>query len=368
VPVEGSVRVLVVDDSESTREMLREALSLDGSVDVVGEAGSGREAVVRAAEVRPDVVLMDVRMPDGDGADACRAIVADRPETKVLALTWSDDPATLRDMIAAGAIGYIVKGGTIDELVAAIQRTSAGEPELDQRMVPAAVDDLRRLLEQERERREQAERLSAARAEFVQVLSHELRTPLTVISGALQMLKRGGIRPEDAELVESGLRRVADLEFLVEGLELVASGATPFGLALPKRAVTEAAERAGGAPDRTSVTEKAWHGVPGRYVQRVAFELLSNALKHGRRPIHVGARKDGALGVLTVTDAGGWSPPGRDFGAFFQEDMTATRGRGGLGLGLFLVSRLCRACDGDLSIQAEDGKTVARATFRLREG
>jgi DNA-binding NarL/FixJ family response regulator len=368
MPVEGSVRVLVVDDSESTREMLREALSLVGSVEVVGEAGSGREAVLRAAEVRPDVVLMDVRMPDGDGAAACRAIVADRPETRVLALTWSDDPATLRDMITAGAIGYIVKGGTIDELVAAIQRASAGEPGLDQRMLPAAVEDLRRLLEQERERREQAERLSAARAEFVQVLSHELRTPLTVISGALQMMKRGGVRPEDAELVESGLRRVADLEFLVEGLELVASGATPFGLALPKRAVTEAAERAGGEPDTTSVTEEPWHGVPGRYVHRVAFELMSNALKHGRRPIHVGARRDSAHGVLTITDAGGWSPPGRDFGAFFQEDMTATRGRGGLGLGLFLASRLCRACDGELSVQAEDGKTVARATFRLRGG
>src|SRR2546430_6096174 len=116
------VRVMVVDDSPSTRTMLREALALDGGIDVVGEAGGGREAVERVADLDPDVILMDVRMPDGDGVDAARTITIEHPATKIVALTWSDDPATVRDMLTAGAIGYVVKGGTIDELCAAIRR------------------------------------------------------------------------------------------------------------------------------------------------------------------------------------------------------------------------------------------------------
>src|SRR5947208_3136608 len=166
------VRVMVVDDSPSTRTMLREALALDGGIEVVGEAGGGREAVELCGELEPDVILMDVRMPDGDGVNAARSISNGHPSTKIVALTWSDDPATVRDMLTAGAIGYVVKGGTIEELYSAIHRAAGGEPELDQRVLPAAVEDLRRLLDEERERREQAERLAKARDELVQVLSH----------------------------------------------------------------------------------------------------------------------------------------------------------------------------------------------------
>src|SRR5438309_8363734 len=238
-----SVRVMVVDDSPSTRTMLREALSLEGGIDVVAEAGTGREAISRASEFFPDVVLMDVRMPDGDGVKAARTILTEHPATRIVALTWSDDPATVRDMLTAGAIGYVVKGGTIEELYGAIRRAATGEPELDQRVLPAAVEDLRRLLEEERERREQVERLARARTEFVQVLSHELRTPLTVISGALRMLQQPSAGSEESAMLESALRRTRELEFLVEGLELVASGPTGNGMADPRQAVTSAAER-----------------------------------------------------------------------------------------------------------------------------
>src|SRR5207249_4129634 len=217
--------------------MLREALSLDGGIEVVGEAGGGREAVVRAGDLRPDVVLMDVRMPDMDGVSATRSIISESPATKIVALTWSDDPATVRDMLTAGAIGYVVKGGTIDELSSAIRRAATGEAELDQRVLPAAVEDLRRLLEEERERREQVERLARARAEFVQVLSHELRTPLTVIFGALRMLERATVKPEEKPLLESAVRRAGELEFLVEGLELIGSEAGADGVAFAKEAV-----------------------------------------------------------------------------------------------------------------------------------
>src|SRR5206468_7757138 len=209
------VRVMVVDDSSSTRTMLREALALGGGIEVVGEAGDGRHAITVASECKPDVVLMDVRMPDMDGVTAAKNLLAEYPDVKVVALTWSDDPSTVRDMLTAGAIGYVVKGGTIDELSAAIRRAATGEAELDQRVIPAAVEDLRRLLEEERERREMIERLARAKAEFVQVLSHELRTPLTVISGALKMLAQGGPTEEGRSMLDSALRRAGELEFLV---------------------------------------------------------------------------------------------------------------------------------------------------------
>jgi DNA-binding NarL/FixJ family response regulator len=360
------VRVLVVDDSQSTRMMLREALSLDATIEVVGEAGSGREAVDQAATIRPDVVLMDVRMPNGDGAEACRKITESDPQTKVVALTWSDDPSTVRDMLTAGAIGYVVKGGTIDELVEAIHRAHEGEPELDQRVLPAAVEDLRRLLEEERERRQEVERLAESRAEFIQVLSHELRTPLTVILGALRMLQRAVSSSDDTMLVESAVRRAGELEFLVEGLELVATGAPTEGPGHPRRAVQMAVHRLGTEPDAQSVPDEEWVGVSDRYLHRVAHELLSNAFRHGSRPVTVSASQGGDHGVLAVTDAGGWAPPDQAFAAFFQEDMSATRSRGGLGLGLFLASRLCQACGGGLTIRAEGRQTVAEARFRLR--
>jgi DNA-binding NarL/FixJ family response regulator/anti-sigma regulatory factor (Ser/Thr protein kinase) len=362
----NAVRVMVVDDSSSTRTMLREALSLGGDIEVVGEAGGGREAISIASECRPDVVLMDVRMPDMDGVAAARALLEEYPQVKVVALTWSDDPSTVRDMLTAGAIGYVVKGGTIDELSAAIRRAATGEAELDQRVLPAAVEDLRRLLEEERERRAQIERLARARAEFVQVLSHELRTPLTVISGALRMLEQSGVSALERPIVESAIRRVGELEFLVEGLELVAAGPSVEGTTHVEQAIATASERLDAPPDQSIVKDEVWEGVPHKCVERVAFELLSNATRHGVRPIEVAAWKDDGFAVLSVGDAGGWVPPSQDFAAFFQEDMSATRTHSGFGLGLFVASRLCQACEGDLSINLEGGRTVAEATFRLR--
>jgi DNA-binding NarL/FixJ family response regulator/anti-sigma regulatory factor (Ser/Thr protein kinase) len=360
------IRVLVVDDSPTTRAMLREALAMDGGIEVVGEAGSGREAVSRAGDLEPDVVLMDVRMPEGDGVEAARAIIANRPSTKIVALTWMDDPGTVRDMLTAGDMGYVVKGGTIDELCGAIRRASSGEAELDHRVLPAAVEDLRRLLEEERGRREVVERLARARAEFVQVLSHELRTPLTVILGALRMLERASVKPEEQPLLESALRRGGELEFLVEGLELIGAEAGAEGMAFAQEAVQNAAARIGEDADTVDIPNEPWEGVPQRFVHRVAFELLSNAVRHGQRPIGVRARREGPWAVLQVFDGGGWTPPNRDFGAFFQEDMSSTRVQGGFGLGLFVASRLCQSCDGGVTVQAVDGQTVAEARFRLR--
>lgn len=363
--INETIRVLVVDDSPSTRTMLREALSMEADIEVIGEAGTGHEAIERSGALRPDVVLMDVRMPDIDGVQAARTVMRDNAFVKIVALTWSDDPATVRDMLAAGAIGYVVKGGTIEELYSAIRRAAGGEPELDQRVLPAAVEDLRRLLEEERGRREQVERLARSRAEFVQVLSHELRTPLTVILGALKVLQGTAAGPEETTLVESALRRSEQLAFLADGLELVGSEPDET-LAYPVRAVASAIDRLGAPIGSVDVPDDAWPGVSHRYVERVAYELLANALRHGAPPVAVGAERRGPYAILRVTDGGGWSAPEGDFAPFSQADMSKTRTRGGFGLGLFVASRLCQDSDGALTIRAVEGTTVAEARFRSR--
>jgi DNA-binding NarL/FixJ family response regulator len=360
------VRVLVVDDSATTRTMLREALGLVGGIDVVGEANDGREAVVVASELQPDVVLMDIRMPEGDGIKAAREITSRNPATRIVALTWLDDAATVREMLAAGAMGYVVKGGTMDELADAIRRAKDGEAELDQRVLPAAVEDLRHLLEEEVYRREEIERLSRVRGEFVQVLSHELRTPLTVMTGALKMFRQVELTQEQTSVLDSAVRRAEQLEFLVQGLELVAGAPAEDEVSYPAEAVRGAAKRVELTPDVMVADEDCWTGVPQPYLHRVAFELLSNAERHGRRPIEVRAFRHGLDGVLEVRDAGGWSASSEDFGAFFQDDMSGTRTARGFGLGLFVTSRLCQACAGGLTIRAEGGQTVAEARFRLR--
>jgi DNA-binding NarL/FixJ family response regulator len=360
------VRVLVVDDSPTTRTMLREALALDGGIEVVGEANGGKEAILNADALSPDVVLLDVRMPEGDGVQAARYIASHHPRTKIVALTWSDDPNTVRDMLAAGAIGYVVKGGTIDELVGAIRRARASEPELDQKVLPAAMDDLRRLLEEEKERREEVERLSKAKAEFIQVLSHELRTPLTVISGALHMLERSGVGPDEEPLLESALRRAGELEFLVEGLELVGAGPSIQGVAYPLEAIRAASERLGDRADNVDVPAEAWPGISQRYLERVTYDLLSNAVHHGMRPITIEAFRENGDAHLVVSDEGGWEAQPEHFQAFFQQDMSETRARGGFGLGLFLASRLCQAAGGELTVDSVGGKTIADARFRIK--
>jgi two-component system osmolarity sensor histidine kinase EnvZ len=180
------------------------------------------------------------------------------------------------------------------------------------------------------------------------------------------MLEEGEVTADVRSVLESALRRVGELEFLVEGLELVGATPGPEGVADVRQAVDAAAERAGMVPDRIDVAGRLWDGVPHRYVERVAFELLSNAARHGAAPVFVDARYENGWASLLVADHGAWEPPSQQFSAFFQQDMSATRRTGGFGLGLFVASRLCQSCGGDLTIRAIDGRTIAEARFRPR--
>ena len=360
------IRVLVVDDARESRETLRRALAFDESIEVVGEAGSGREAVERTEELRPDLVLMDVTMPEGSGIEATQVITRRFPKTRGVALTAHEDADTVRDMLRAGATGYVVKGAPVDELIEALHRADEGEGMVDHRIMPMAVEDLRRLLREERDRREEAERLARHREEFVHVLAHELRTPLTVITGTLGYLGRRELSEDERELVASANDRVRQLQRLVEGLELIGQGSAGRNVAAdPARAVEQALERLGESADQVDATSDSWLGVRPQHLARVIEELLSNAFRHGRRPVWIRAHRQGNEGIVEVVDHGEFEPSSDLFLAFVQADMSVTRERGGMGLGLFVASRLSEEEGGRLDIRRVEGRTVAEARFLL---
>jgi len=125
------IRLLLVDDHEVHRIGLRTLFTEAGAFQVVGEAGTMAAAVAEAARLKPQVVLMDVRLPDGSGIDACRMIRADHQETRVLFLTSFADEDAVLATILAGADGFLLKEVSSEELVQAVKRVASGRSILD---------------------------------------------------------------------------------------------------------------------------------------------------------------------------------------------------------------------------------------------
>jgi len=121
------IRVALADDHPIVRDGMRLLFASRDDVELVGEAGSGREIVALARTARPDVVIMDIQMPDMNGIEATRLIVDERPETGVLVLTMYDDDETVFGAMRAGARGYLLKGADQDELVRAVTAVARGE-------------------------------------------------------------------------------------------------------------------------------------------------------------------------------------------------------------------------------------------------
>jgi DNA-binding NarL/FixJ family response regulator len=121
------MRILIADDHALFRDGLRSLLKAEGH-EVVAEAKNGREAIAMAREVVPDMVLMDLSMPEVDGLAATKAITAELPEVKVVILTASESDATLFEAIKSGAQGYLIKNLEADDFFALLERASAGEP------------------------------------------------------------------------------------------------------------------------------------------------------------------------------------------------------------------------------------------------
>ena len=137
------VRVMIVDDHDVVREGLRALVQKRSGFALVAEADSVASAIKEASRTTPDVVIMDVRLPDGSGVEACRAIRAQRPETKVLMLTSYADEEAVLSSIMAGASGYLLKQTRSQDLVQAVERVARGESLLDPSVTSRVLERLR---------------------------------------------------------------------------------------------------------------------------------------------------------------------------------------------------------------------------------
>ncbi|OQR60610.1 DNA-binding response regulator [Streptomyces maremycinicus] len=158
---EGKITVFLLDDHEVVRRGVREMLSVESDIEVVGEAGTAADALARIPATRPDVAVLDVRLPDGSGVEVCREIRSRDDSVQCLMLTSYADDEALFDAIMAGASGYVLKAIRGEELLTAVRDVAAGRSLLDpaatarvlQRLregAPRADDRLARLTDQER--------------------------------------------------------------------------------------------------------------------------------------------------------------------------------------------------------------------------
>jgi signal transduction histidine kinase len=364
------IRVLVVDDNAGFRESLLSLLEA-GNLQVVGEAGSGAEALSLVRTLEPDVVLMDVRMPTMDGIEATRLLKSDFPDLGVVALSGHEDQEIVRGMLVAGASGYVLKDSDGDEILTAVSRAAEGGAILSPEVTPRVIEELTEALGRERRRTRELEvaqealvERSARRQELVARLSHELRTPVTVILGVAQTLAELDASPEQREELLSRLvTRGQDLARLVERFELA------IDAGLTERVdVADVARDVASRDERVSVVteERLPYAHLHRGVaRRVLEELVDNALRFSPEGSAVVVRLAASPEAVEVrvTDHGTGIDPHeheRVFGPLEQLEDLNVRVHQGAGMGLSLARTAARAMGGDVVIESSDG---AGSTF-----
>jgi two-component system response regulator DevR len=139
-----TIRVFLLDDHELVRRGLRELLEVEGDIEVVGESGSAAEAIRRIPALKPDVAILDARLPDGSGIDVCRDVRSVDPNVRALILTSYDDDTALFAAIMAGASGYVLKDIRGNDLIGGIRRVASGQSLLDPAVTARVLERVRR--------------------------------------------------------------------------------------------------------------------------------------------------------------------------------------------------------------------------------
>jgi len=139
-----AIRLMLADDHRMLREGLRRSMT-DAGFDVIGEAGDGVEAVRLALQLSPDVILMDVTMPNCDGVEACRQVKSTSSDTKVVMLTMHADQDVLTNAIRAGAIGYLTKDCSTREIAEAVRMAAEGDTVLSPQLARSMLEEVRRI-------------------------------------------------------------------------------------------------------------------------------------------------------------------------------------------------------------------------------
>jgi DNA-binding NarL/FixJ family response regulator len=142
--VAEKLTVMLVDDHEVVRQGLRALLEAEDDIEVIAEAGSGNQAIAMAKSYKPKVIVMDVRMPDGSGVEACREIRSDDPSSQIIMLTSFSDDEALFNSIMAGAAGFVLKQIRGRDLVEAIRKVGTGQSLLDAEVTKRVLERLRK--------------------------------------------------------------------------------------------------------------------------------------------------------------------------------------------------------------------------------
>lgn len=206
-----AIRVVMADDHVLVRQGIRNILERDGAVQVVGEAGNGHEAVALVARLRPDVVLMDIAMPELNGIDATRVIKEQNRDTAVLVLTAYEDDGYIFALLEAGAAGYLLKNSRSDELVSAVKAVHSGESVLSpavarkvlMRFIPATDGPARPELDALTEREIEILRLAAAGLPNKAIASQLDLSPRTVQLHLAHIFEKMGVASRTEAVVNA---------------------------------------------------------------------------------------------------------------------------------------------------------------------
>jgi len=386
------VRVLVVDDIPQVREGLARVLDQLGGIEVVGIAGDGLEAVELAGVTDPQVVVMDLRMPNMGGVEATREIVARQADVSVLMLSAYGDESLVIEALMAGARGYLLKGAPASELADAIAGAVAGEARIAGQVTRPLLEKLVESLGRERETREVAEEARRAsehqrrrEQQFATVTAHELRTPVAGLLGSLVTLERlrapDQLPPQAQELLAASTRQARRLARLVEDFAVVAKDSDSAILVNPTRvevdlvveAVVAELDQQGAARVRVDTTPglRAW--VDQDRLAQVLANVVRNALQYSPpdSPVDVvaGPGPDPGTLQIAVDDRGPGIPADKLpqlFDRFGERPASQT---GGLGVGLWIVRELLTAMDGDVRVERNaDGGASLRVTVPAAAG
>ncbi len=206
------MRVLLADDLPIVRAGLRGLLEAEPDIEVVGEAGDGRQAIDAVSRLKPDVVLMDLRMPDVDGVEATAAIRRDHPRTAVLVLTTYDTDSDILPAIEAGATGYLLKDAPREELFRAIRAAAQGRPMLTPSVAARLMERMRSpTVEALTSREIDVLKLVARGANNKQIASQLYITEATVKSHLIRIYGKLGVEDRTAAVtkaLEQGILRL----------------------------------------------------------------------------------------------------------------------------------------------------------------
>lgn len=366
-----AIRVLIAEDEPTVREALGELIDGEPAMRLVGAAGDAEEAIRLASEHRPDVALLDVKMPAGGGPRAAREILDLCPDTRVVALSAYEDRSTVLEMLRAGASGYLVKGTPAVEIVEAIRRSTRGQASLSSEVTADVIHELVALLDRSERMARELRDLDRVKSEMIQLLSHELLTPVTVIQGTTRTLAdlRDSLSGEDVRGLAEGMTRATSrIRRLVANLAATARlDREDVEIATQPIAVGDLIQR--------SVVELSGHldrlRLPNRKAARLRLRadphlaplavttLLENALAMSPADSEVEVEAtEGEHVEIRVADRGPGVPEevrDRIFQAFTQADAGTTRRHEGLGISLYLASKIMSAHGGRIGVEGRPG-------------